>query len=116
MIAPKKTRIVAVSVAALAFMAGCGNRVDHDAVVAVGNGYGPVDANRDNQGAAQVPGTTGGATTGAVDPGVVAPGTTGGVTAPGAVAPGAATPAAGQNTATPSGLVSRARLCRAATK
>jgi branched-chain amino acid transport system substrate-binding protein len=100
MIATRKVRIVAVSVAALAFVAGCGNRVDHDAVVAVGNGYGPVDAARDNQGAAAVPGTTGDAATGAVDPGTVAPGTTGPATAPGAVVPGAPTPAAGGTTTT----------------
>lgn len=94
----KKTRIVAVSLTCLSLLAACGNRVDHDAVVAVGNGYGPVDAARDNQAAANVPGTTSaGAATGAVNPGVAAPGTAGGSTAPGAVAPGQPTPAGGSS-------------------
>ncbi|HUR75359.1 MAG TPA: ABC transporter substrate-binding protein [Sporichthya sp.] len=87
-----KRTTIAIAAVSLALVAGCGNRVDHDAVVAVGNGYGPVDAERDNQGAL-VPGTATGpgvVAPGAVDPGAVAPG----AVAPGAVGPGGATPAA----------------------
>jgi branched-chain amino acid transport system substrate-binding protein len=95
----KRTRAtIAAAAVSLALVAGCGNRVDHDAVVAVGNGYGPVDAERDNQGAI-VPGTdTGAVAPGAVDPGTVAPG----AVAPGAVAPGA-TPAPGGTATTAPG-------------
>lgn len=86
-------RTIAATVLGLALVAGCGNRIDHDQIAAVGNGYGPVDAERDNAGAivpgAIDPGT--GAVPGAVDPGIVAPG----AVAPGAVVPGGATPAAG---------------------
>ncbi|GAA0608899.1 hypothetical protein GCM10009547_08630 [Sporichthya brevicatena] len=56
----------------LALVAGCGNRVDHERVVAVGNGYGPVDAARNNQGAV-VPGAAAPGT-GAVAADVPAPG------------------------------------------
>nr|MBA3744180.1 hypothetical protein [Sporichthya sp.] len=63
----KRTRAtIAAAAVSLALVAGCGNRVDHDAVVAVGNGYGPVDAERDNSGAI-VPGAI-------TDPGAVVPG------------------------------------------
>jgi branched-chain amino acid transport system substrate-binding protein len=79
---------------AFALIAGCGNRVDHERVVAVGNGYGPVDAAA--QGAVPIaPGTTDGA--GA--PGVGSPG----VVAPAGAAPGAAV---AQPSAVPSAAVS----------
>ena len=89
------TRAALVATAAcLALVAGCGNRVDHDRVVAVGNGYGPVDATQDNQ-SAIVPGVADPGV-GAVAPGALAAGASGpGAAAPGAVAPGAASPAAG---------------------
>ncbi len=94
---PRRTSARAALVAGgacLALVAGCGNRVDHDRVVAVGNGYGPVEATRANQSAI---------TPGAADPGVgvVAPGAVAsgglpsGSVAPEPVAPGAAAPAAG---------------------
>lgn len=96
----KRTRgMIAAAAVSLALVAGCGNRVDHDAVVAVGNGYGPVDAERDNS--AVVPGAVtdpGAVVPGVVDPGAVAPG----AVAPGAVAPGA-TPAAGGTATTAPG-------------
>ncbi len=87
---------------ALALVAGCGNRVDHEQVAAVGNGYGPVDAARDNSGAAVVPGAVDpNAGAPGVDPGTVAPGND--TAAPGAQVPGAnpgATTAPGTNAGT----------------
>ncbi len=72
--------VAAAALACLAFTAGCGNRVPHDRVAAVGNGYGPVDAQSDNAAGIPAPG--------AVDPGI---GADPAVAAPGAVAtPGAA--------------------------
>lgn len=89
----KRSTTLAIVAVSLALVAGCGNRVDHEAVAAVGNGYGPVDAERDNTGTiapgVTAPGT-GAVASGAVDPGVVAPG---------AAVPGGATPAAGGGTA-----------------
>ncbi|MGQ0625661.1 MAG: ABC transporter substrate-binding protein [Sporichthyaceae bacterium] len=89
MIITRQVRMVAVSVAAVVVIAGCGNRVDHEAVVAVGNGYGPVDAARDNQGASGAGAAAAGSapvSPGAVDPGAVSPQ---------AVAPGTSEPGAG---------------------
>lgn len=77
--------VAVVSAVAVVSMAGCGNRVPHDKVEAVGNGYGPVAAAQAN--GATVPGgvsAPGAVTdTGAVTP--VVPGASGGA----AAAPGA---------------------------
>lgn len=90
--------VAVLSALAVVSLAGCGNRVPHDKVEAVGNGYGPVAASQAD--GAAVPG-------GLTPPGVVTdtggavptvPGTSGGVaTAPGAgtgTATAAATPQA----------------------
>lgn len=96
-----RVSIAALSTVAVVSVAACGNRVDHAAIEAVGNGYGPVAASEAN-------GATTGATTvvpgTATDPSVVAPvvpGTQGNaVTVPNpgtGTAAGAATPQAGGN-------------------
>lgn len=95
-----RTRVPVAVASALAVvsLAGCGNRVPHDQVEAVGNGYGPVAASQADgtavPGAVTPPGAV--TDTGGVVPTV--PGTSGGVAAaPGAgtgTAPAAATPQA----------------------
>ncbi|WP_019873924.1 ABC transporter substrate-binding protein [Sporichthya polymorpha] len=112
-----RTRQVAAAalIGALALAAGCGNRVPHEQVAAVGNGYGPVDAQSDNAAGAPVaPGAVPGADAGAgVAPGVAVPGA-GPTAAPGSSSgtgdtpaqPGSPTaprPGAGQNPAQPGG-------------
>ncbi|HVE25843.1 MAG TPA: ABC transporter substrate-binding protein, partial [Sporichthya sp.] len=75
MLHTRPRRVVAAALVALTLTAGCGNRVPHDRVAAVGNGYGPVDAQSDNAVSAPVtPGALGGGVGISPDTGV--PGTT----------------------------------------
>jgi branched-chain amino acid transport system substrate-binding protein len=80
---PRSVRTgAAVAAAAVLLVAGCGNRVPHDRVVAVGNGYGPVNAQQAEQSVdaaadatAAVPGAGQPAPGGAVAPGAPTAGT-----------------------------------------